>query len=105
MKCLLTNSCCHKNWCCNFCTLKCSNRCKDKHNDCKWFMDEPVSETDDKGNIRFFKYVLENGTYVRRYYSLEELIAQCKNNDKTTIAGVCVEEREVLSWERGFHNE
>lgn len=74
MKCFLKNDCTHKNWCCNFCKLKCDKRCTDCHDGCKFFLDEPVEETDKKGNIRFFKYEKNAvGDFVRRYFSLSEL--------------------------------
>jgi len=77
MKCFLKNSCARKDWCCNFCNLKCDVRCKDDCKNCKWFLDEPVSETDEQGNVRLFKYVKnDKGDLVRHYYSIAELTAE-----------------------------
>ncbi|MCM1289623.1 MAG: hypothetical protein NC132_03110 [Corallococcus sp.] len=74
MKCFLKNDCARKDWCCNFCNLKCNVRCKDDCKNCKWFLDEPVTETDEQGNVRLFKYVKDaNGDLVRHYYSVAEL--------------------------------
>lgn len=74
MKCFLTNRCKRKNWCCNFCELKCDERCKDCHKGCTWYQNEPVDATDANGNIRFLKREIDaEGHIVEHDYSLEEL--------------------------------
>lgn len=48
MKCTLRNTCSNREWCCNYCTLKCDMRCKDDHTDCMWFIDEPIVEEEEE---------------------------------------------------------
>lgn len=89
MKCFLRNYCKHIDWCCNFCSLqKCQDRCKDKHESCKWFIDEPVSEEDEKGNFRLFRYEKRaDGTYQRHYYSIEEINKMLEARNETKSNG------------------
>ncbi len=87
MKCKLHNTCeLHRNWCCNFCTLKCDVRCKDRHEDCRWFDDSPMEEVDDMGNLRMFTYKKnDKGDYVRHYLSLNEIRAHLTDKGKKSI--------------------
>lgn len=81
MMCVLRNTCERRDWCCNFCKLKCDVRCKDSRRGCKWFIDKPVPEM--PGTLSLFTYELQPyGGYKKKMRPAAEVVAELTEKRK-----------------------